>query len=59
MGDILESYITEKVLETISYYNDGTWILFVTTDNATNMDVPFVKYFSLNIAILILNMFTV
>ncbi|EXX56929.1 hypothetical protein RirG_211800 [Rhizophagus irregularis DAOM 197198w] len=33
------SYITEKVLETITYYNIGARILSVTTDNAANMNV--------------------
>ena len=33
------SYITEKVLETISYYNINTRILSATTDNASNMNV--------------------
>ena len=33
------SYITEKVLEAISYYNISTRILSATTDNASNMNV--------------------
>ena len=33
------SYITEKVFETISYYNIGAQILSVTTDNAAYMNV--------------------
>ena len=32
-------YIAEKILETVAYYNIGTRILSVTTDNASNMDV--------------------
>lgn len=34
-----ERYITEKVLETITYYNISARIISAVTDNAANMDV--------------------
>lgn len=33
------NYITEKILETISFYDIGSRIVSATTDNASNMDV--------------------
>ncbi|CAG8675571.1 7113_t:CDS:1, partial [Gigaspora rosea] len=33
------NYITEKIVETISFYNIGSRIVSATTDNASNMEL--------------------